>query len=88
MQWYADDLCPLTFPGPNPETKILPINTPVAELDLTSKTKANVAKLSVIDTDGLFKLSKREMSIQVPEGSWGLVLQLARVMTGLGYDMV
>lgn len=71
VQWYADDLCPLTFAGPSPETKISAINTPIAELDLTSKTRANVAKLSVMDTDGLFKLSKREIAMQVPECSWG-----------------
>lgn len=84
---YAVELCPLTFAGPSPETKISAINTHLAELDLTSKTRANVAKLSVVDTDGLSKLSKREIAMPVPEDSWGLVRELARVMTGLGYDV-
>lgn len=52
-----------------------------------SKTKTNLPKLSVVNTDGLFRLSKREISMQVSEGSWGLVRELARVMTGLGYDV-
>jgi hypothetical protein len=87
VQWYADDLDPLTFAGADPERKLSPTNTPLAELDLTSKTKAGLAGVSVADTDGLFKLSKRSIAMHDPERSWLLIRELARVMTGLGYDM-
>lgn len=87
VQWYADDLDPLTFAGADPEKRLSPTNTPLAELDLTSKTKAGLAGVSVADTDGLFKLSKRSIAMHDPERSWLLIRELARVMTGLGYDL-
>lgn len=86
-RWYADSLCPLTVAGKHPRAPLVPTNTAIAELDLTSVARKALCGTGIESTDHLYAQSKEYLSTLYPYRSWILLDELDRVLEGLGYDM-
>jgi hypothetical protein len=86
-RWYADCLCPLTVAGNHPYAPLVPTNTAISELDLTSVARKALNGTGIEDTDHLYLQSKEYLSTLYPYRSWILLDELDRVLEGLGYDM-
>lgn len=86
-RWYANYLCPLTKQGEHPIRPLVPTNTTVMELDLTSVARKALDGASIESTDHLYLQSKEYLSTLSPNRPWILLNELDRVLEGLGYDM-
>ncbi len=86
-RWYADYLCPLTVAGKHPREPLVPTNTAISELDLTSVARKALSGSGIESTDHLYAQSKEYLSTLYPYRSWILLNELDRVLEGLGYDM-
>lgn len=83
--WYADSIDPiLQAPHPDDEQE-RPVNTPVAELDLTARGRAVIAELEVGDSDELARLPIDRITRACGYHSWGTREEIQRVLEGLGY---
>ncbi len=87
--WYADLIDPTTEAGCSPISSEPPPpeNTPLDHLDLTSDARQVLARLSIRDSDALFKLSKEEVNAAQTDRQWGTWCEIGRVLRGLGYDV-
>jgi hypothetical protein len=86
LEWatgFANHLDPLIRAKQRWQTAHPAINTPVSQVDLTSRAKPVLAKLGVTDTDSLFKVPED----QIQAHCWGLWNEVCRVLEGLGYNM-
>lgn len=88
-QWYAIELCPLTPNLPTPSIHHFPPpqNTPIKELDLTSKARTAFARAKILDTDELASITKDELKERCGERVWSLYDEASRILEGLGYDV-
>jgi hypothetical protein len=85
--WYADHLDPMVRARVRPEPVQPPVNKPIGELDLTSRTRPVLVALGVSDCDTLYKVTEKqigEIEKQYSSRIWG---EVCRVLEGLGYDV-
>lgn len=64
-----------------------PVNTPVGNLDLTSRAKKGFADLGITDTDMLSKVTEREVEAALPDRPWLIWAEIACVLEARGYDV-
>lgn len=86
-RWYADCICPLTVSREHHREQLVPTNTAIAELDVTSVARKALDATGIESTDHLYAQSKEYLSTLYPYRSWILLDELDRVLEGLGYDM-
>lgn len=88
-QWYAIELCPLTpnLSAPSVHQIPPPQNSPIQELDLTSKARVAFERAKILDTDELACITKAELKDRCGERGWGLYDEASRILEGLGYDV-
>jgi len=84
--WFANDMDPVGQAPPRERAAIAPKNTPVAELDLTSRSRALVAQLGVKDTDELLLVTDTKVH-ELSGWSSGMWRELTLVLEGLGYEV-
>jgi uncharacterized membrane protein YccC len=85
-KWFADDMDPMVKAPPRGKAAVVARNTPVGELDLTSKARVEVARLGVKDSNELLRVPRND--VREPSG-WGSDMwqELTLVLEGLGYDV-
>jgi len=85
--WYADHVDPVIHAAPLPEEIQPPVNTPLADIEFTSRAKPVIERLGIRDTDGLHCLSQDEIRAAGGEFSFALWNEVCLVLEGIGYDM-
>jgi hypothetical protein len=87
--WYADMLDPTCAPGESPlaEAPPGPVNAPSDSLDLTRLAKRAIAAMGIRDTDGLSRLTRKEVHTLWSDRPWAVWEEIGRVLEGLGYDV-
>jgi hypothetical protein len=85
--WYADHLDPMVRATARPKPMKSPINKPIGELDLTSRTRPALVALGVSDCDTLCKVTERQIGEIEKQHSSRIWNEVCRVLEGLGYDV-
>lgn len=84
---YADQIDPLVLAEPLPEETRGPVNTPLADVELTSYARPVLERLRVPDTDSMYRLTRQEvLAADGRQTDWAWS-EVCRVLAGLGYDV-
>jgi len=85
--WYADHVDPLIHAEPLPEKISPPINTPLPEVELTSRLRPIIDGLGIQDTNGLYGLGRDAIQAIAGDFSHAAWDEMCVVLEGLGYDV-